>query len=126
MQFFRPGDEKYEELLRGILARLDERSRQRRETPELLKLQAELNALEAQAESKKSKKMTDDEAFQYRQLQQRCQAIKTSIEQLLDDWHQIERPYRLHRRQFEEALEKHLALKIQSGRPRSTNGSCDC
>lgn len=92
----------------------------------MLKLQAELNALEAQAESKRSQKMTDDEAFHYRQLQQRCQAIKTSIEQLLDDWQQIERPYRLHRRQFEEALEKHLALKTQSGRPPSATGSLDC
>ena len=126
MQLFRPGDEKYEELLRGILARLDERARQRRETPELLKLQAELNELEAQAESKISKTMTDDEAFHHRQLQQRCQAIKMAIEHLMDDWHQAERPYRLHRRQFEEALEKHLALKIQSGQPPPATGLREC
>jgi hypothetical protein len=116
MEIFRPGDDKYEELLKGILARLDERSRQRRETPEFLRLQAELNKLEAEGQNKKNTKIDDDQTFLERQRKQKCDAIKTQIEHLMDDWHQAERPYRVHRRQFEEALEKHRTLRLQSSK----------
>ena len=59
--------------------------------------------------------------FQERQRKQKCDAIKTQIVHLMDDWHQAERPYRVHRRQFEEALEKHRALKLQSSKGDKTN-----